>query len=149
MFEWFEIVFLKGFRCYSQAFSLSHRLLWVPVGLWEKGEARRRERPEEGYKASPCLNPVPSKWNMLLHCFQSSISPLLQALKEILIKAGVCWGDLYLCVSPMSSSEMDFSGAYGGCSEGKVQDLKLEKHCSALVLSQDIKASVMHLQTSQ
>lgn len=35
------------------------------------------------------------------------------------------------------------------CSEGKVQDLKLEKHFNALVLSQIIKASVMHMQTSQ
>lgn len=44
---------------------------------------------------------------------------------------------------------MHSSGAYGGCSERNVQNLKLEKHCNALVLPQVIKASVMRLQTSQ
>lgn len=36
-----------------------------------------------------------------------------------------------------------------GCSEGKVQGLMLEKHCSALALPQVIKASVITLQTSK
>lgn len=86
-------------------------------------EARRRLQtfslPES---CSFTVNHAPALLSKLLS------SPLLQAPKKALIEAGACWGDLYLCVFLMSSSQWAPPGLAGGCSEGELQGLMLGKH---------------------